>query len=186
MSDETNNELSALQQIISALQVFDDDTKIKILKTTATFFKIDALTSTKTFTGKKESSETIGQSLLETKFSDHQVISPKQFLLDKNPRTDVERVACLAFYLTHYRNTQYFKTLDISKLNTEAAQPKFSNPAQAVDNATKCGYLVPGTKGNKQISAIGERFVQALPNRDAARDIVRRSRPRRIKKTETK
>lgn len=91
----------------------------------------------------------------------------------------MERVTCLAYYLTQYREQRYFKTLDISKLNTEAAQIKFSNPAKAVDNATSYGYLAPATKGNKQISAGGELFVDALPDRDAARAAMLNARPRR-------
>jgi len=113
------------------------------------------------------------------RFSKDRDISPKEFLLKKQPRTDVERVTCLAYYLTQYREQRYFKTLDISKLNTEAAQIKFSNPAKAVDNATSYGYLAPATKGNKQISAGGELFVDALPDRDAARAAMLNARPRR-------
>ncbi|HXM22491.1 MAG TPA: hypothetical protein VN948_14640 [Terriglobales bacterium] len=100
-------------------------------------------------------------------------------MLEKQPRTDVEKVACLAYYLTHYRETPFFKTLDISKLNTEAAQTKFANPTVAVDNAGKQNYLVPASKGNKQLSALGEQFVQALPDRDKARAIMANARPRR-------
>lgn len=99
-------------------------------------------------------------------------MSAKEFMIEKAPRTDVERVACLAFYLTHYRATPHFKTLDISMLNTEAALPKFSNTANATNNAVKVGYIVPSTKGLRQLSALGERFVQALPDRDTARDVI--------------
>lgn len=81
--------------------------------------------------------------------------------------------------LTHYRDSPHFKTLDISKLNTEAAQPKFSNAAVAVDNAMKTGYLVAATKGNKQLSAPGEQFVLKLPDRDAAKLAMASARPRR-------
>jgi hypothetical protein len=52
----------------------------------------------------------------------------------------------------------------------------------AVDNAAKSGYLVPAAKGNKQISANGELFVQALPDRDAARAAMTRVRPKKRKK----
>jgi hypothetical protein len=117
-------------------------------------------------------------------FSENRAISPKQFMLQKQPKTDVERIACLAYYLTHYRDTPHFKTLDLSKLNTEAAQIKFSNPAVVVDNATKQAYLVPATKGNKQVSALGEQFVLALPDRDKARDVMTSARPRRRSKRE--
>ena len=99
--------------------------------------------------------------------------------MQKQPLTDVERVASLAYYLTHYRDTPHFKTLDISTLNTEAAQPKFSNAAVAMDNATKMGYLVPATKGSKQLGAAGELFVQKLPDRDAAKAAMANLRPRR-------
>ncbi len=100
-------------------------------------------------------------------------------MLDKQPRTDVEKVACLGYYLTHYRGTEHFKTLDISKLNTEAAQVKFANATVAVDNATKQNYLVPASKGSKQLSALGEQFVLALPDREKARIIMASARPRR-------
>ena len=115
-------------------------------------------------------------------FSDRPDISPKEFILDKEPRTNVERVACLAYYLTHYLNMPHFKTLDISKLNTDAAQPKFSNAAVAVDNAAKMGFLVPAVKGMKQLGAFGEQFVRALPDREAAKAVRAKVRIRRGRK----
>jgi hypothetical protein len=99
-------------------------------------------------------------------------MSPKVFLHEKQPRTDVERMTCLAYYLTHYRSTPYFKTLDLSQLNTEAAQVKFSNPAWTANDAVKKGFLVPASQGQRQISAIGEQFVLALPDRDAAKQAL--------------
>lgn len=95
--------------------------------------------------------------------------SPKDFLFQKQPNTDVERVACLAFYLYHYRATPHFKTIDISKLNTEAAQRKFANAAATVSNATRLGYLAPAPKGMKQLAAEGERYVDELPDQAAAK-----------------
>ncbi|MGH7747736.1 MAG: hypothetical protein ACREQ5_23700, partial [Candidatus Dormibacteria bacterium] len=88
----------------------------------------------------------------------------------------------------HYRDAPHFKTVDISALNIEAAQPKFSNTSVAVDNARAKGFLVPSTKGNKQISAAGERYVELLPDRDAARGSMAtvRRRTRRIMKQKLK
>ena len=91
----------------------------------------------------------------------------------------MERVACLAYYLTHHRDISHFKTVDISALNTEAAQPKFSNASMAVDNASKAGLLVQAVKGAKQLSASGEHYVQLLPDRDAAREMIKSSNVRR-------
>jgi hypothetical protein len=116
-------------------------------------------------------------------------MSAKEFLLEKQPKTDVERIACLAYYLTHYRGSPHFKTTDLSMLNTEAAQPKFANTTYSSNNAVKMGYLVPSTKGQRQLSAIGERFVRALPDREAAKaaiEVIRRKpRAKRSRKNST-
>jgi hypothetical protein len=83
------------------------------------------------------------------RFGDRPEIPAKDFLFQKSPQTDIERVACLGFYLAHYRDTPHFKTIDISRLNTEAAQIKFSNGAFAVADATNAGLL---TRQEREIS----------------------------------
>jgi hypothetical protein len=117
-----------------------------------------------------------------TSFEHRDEISPKDFMSQKTPQTDVDRVACLAYYLTHFRNTRHFKTTDISLLNTEAAQMKLSNTAYAVINATNAGLLVPAGKGAKQLSVPGEKYVELLPDRSAARESLAAFKSRRRRK----
>jgi hypothetical protein len=173
--DEKNTadeELLALTQILEILQKLEPPARERILQTISTYFRL----------GREPHLRTQDERPPDTipgLFSEDRTISPKQFILEKQPKTDVERVACLAYYLKHYRNTPHFKTLDISKLNTEAAQIKFSNAAVAVDNASKTNYLVPATRGNKQLGALGEQFVLALPDREKARVVMSQARPRR-------
>ena len=119
----------------------------------------------------------------EPQFSSSGEPTPKEFMLQKRPKTNVERVACLAYYLTHYRDISYFKTIDINKLNTEAAQTKLSNPSYAVRDAVRAGYLADVTKGMKQLSAPGEQYVEALPDRDAAKEVKPRTSKRSRRKT---
>jgi hypothetical protein len=115
-------------------------------------------------------------------FTERVALSPKEFLLNKEPKTDIERIACLAYYLTHHRETQHFKTIDLSELNTEAAQPKFSNPSYALNNAIQAGYIVSAPGGQKQLSSQGEQFVLALPDREVAKAVNERFRKRRPKR----
>jgi hypothetical protein len=179
-------EAKILQLIISEMQKISSDSREKLLKTIATFFNVGITDYEQNrITQSTPISSRISQFI--TSFSEDRTMSPKEFMLQKNPITDAERVVCLAYYLTHYRNQPEFKTLDISKLNTEAAQIKFSNPTVAVDNATNQSYfLIAATKGNKKISAQGELYVQALPDRDAAKEVLAKARPKRkSKKTKT-
>lgn len=168
-----NVELDAFNKIISSLSGIDSDTQSRILQSVITFLKLGEINLQK--------SPSVSNDSLELNFSDREERSPKEFLSDKNPKTDIQRIACLAYYLSHYRNTPHFKTLDLSKLNTEAAQPKFSNPGFSVVNAANKRLLVPAGGGNKQLSALGEQYVQALPDYDAAKTVLERAQRTRRK-----
>ena len=172
------DDVEALTTIVNILKKLDIESQRRVLHSVHTFLGIPetvkgASTTSSISSGVDSLSEQKGR------FSRDRSMSPKDFFRDKMPNTDVERVACIAYYLAHYRDTPHFKTIDVSALNTEAAQPKFSNASFAVDNASKLGYLVSANKGNKQISAAGERFVELLPDREAARDAMKNFRRRR-------
>lgn len=176
-SDE-DDEFLALSTVIRALQDLDSNKREKIFATVATFFNFRRAKSVSSDIAVQDQGIT-SPSSRPVAFSRELDIGPKEFLFEKQPKSDVERVACLAYFLTHYRDTPYFRTLDLSKINTEAAQPKFSNAAYATSNALKLGYLAPAIKGQKQLSAAGEQFVRSLPDRDAAKAAMLAARPRR-------
>lgn len=172
MEDTNKTDLDVLTSILAALKTLDIDAQKRTLQAVATFLGISDFGEHKSHQGTQSVEHGIS-------FSENRDMTPKEFLRDKLPKTDVERVACLAYYLTHYKGMPYFKTLDISTLNTEAAQPKFSNTAVSVSNATRAGLLVQASKGNNQISSVGEVFVQALPDREAAKDSLKNMRVRK-------
>lgn len=174
-------ELNAFQAIISALQRLPSESRQRIFLSAATFLGLSATPSQGAPVFGSPGETSAGST--HPGFSNDRTMSPKEFLLEKQPQSDVERVACLAYYLTHYLDTPHFKTLDLSKLNTEAAQPKFSNATYSSNNAVKQGYLVAASKGQRQLSAAGERFVQALPDRAEAKAAMIAIRPKRRSKT---
>lgn len=110
--------------------------------------------------------------------------TPNQFLKAKSPKTDVQRVTCLAYYLTHARGQPHFRTEDFTKINNEARGTHISNPSMSVNNATSQNkYLAPVGEGKKQITTLGEEVVEALPDQDAVREVLGRHRkPRKTKK----
>lgn len=170
----------ALSAVIGLLEPLTAEQRTKVLRGAMAYLGIagDDTFSGSTFSASGSRRTTESQPASPT-FSEDRTQSPKDFLRDKQPFTDIDRVACLAYYLAHYRDTPHFKTLDISKLNTEAAQIKLSNPTYTVDNAARAGLLVPAAKGTKQISTMGELYVQALPDREAAKSVLANTRTRR-------
>lgn len=120
------------------------------------------------------------------------VSSPKSFMAGKRPTTDMEKITCLSYFLTHHRKTTTFKTKDLTDLNIEAAQPKLSNASATARNAVSIGLLSLAGGGHKQITTRGEALVEALPDRDKAKEAIAqhpvrkprkraRSRARRMK-----
>lgn len=108
--------------------------------------------------------------------------TPKAFMTGKRPTTDMERVTCLAYYLTHHRSTSAFKTKELTDLNIEAAQQKLSNPSATARNAVGHGFLSLAGGGRKQITARGEAVVDALPDREKVKSALSEHQIRKPRK----
>lgn len=100
----------------------------------------------------------------------------KDFISQKQPDTDVERVACLAYYLARHRNTKLLKTNDITSLNAASGHRKFANASSTMNNATASGFLAIVSKGKKKLSPAGLRYVETLPDHAAAKAAMRKER----------
>jgi len=186
VEDADTPTFSSVSQIIELLEPLAPAAREHVLRTIATWFNIPM-----TFKSQYaeptlrpdpwKSSEPSQLTIIDDdKFSGRSVLAPKDFIFEKDPNTEVERLACLGYYLTHFRDTPHFKNIDLVQLNTEAAQRRLSNPAVAASNAMRDGFFVQAPRsGYKQLSAMGERFVLALPNREAAQQVKQRMASRR-------
>ena len=166
-----------LQSIIELLSPLEKASQEKLVRTVITFLDLD--TQSPKPISRQSHGNVSGTIQRESVFSGHKVLTPKKFMIEKSPQTEMEKAICLAYYLAHYHDMPHFKTVDISKLNTEAAQRKFTNASYAINNAVQSGYFVPAIKGHKQISVMGERYVEALPNREEAKSALKQMRPKR-------
>ncbi len=167
-----------IKRVISALEELADQDRARALRAVSTYFDDD----TDEISVPTRETRPADFTRSPSNFSAERGPSPKQFIFEKQPRTDVERMACLAYYLTHYRDTPHFKTVELTKLNTEAAQSKFSNPSVTAANALKCGYLAEADRGKRQLAAAGERYVEALPDRATASGAMKQHRKKVLRK----
>ena len=131
--DPDIDEAQVLNLVINAFSPLSLDAKKRLLQTVATFFDLGLQGS---------HVRPVLPDVPPVKpdnFSRDRSASPKDFLHEKDPDSETERFVCLAYYLMHYRGVQHFKTLDISELNTEAAQIKFSNSTAVASAAANQG-----------------------------------------------
>jgi hypothetical protein len=178
-----SEELTALGAVLGALEPLDEAKRLFVMRTV-----VDRLGLKETFTrgtpelgadqrrGARTHTEGVGQV---------EATTPKDFMRSKQPKTDVQRIACLADYLVRARETSQFKTLDLTKLNTEAAGAKFSNVAVAVSNATGAGLLTAAGGGKKQITALGEDVVKALPDQENVKLVLQNAKKPRKKRAKS-
>ncbi len=103
-------------------------------------------------------------------------LTPKEFMKAKRPDKAIEKVATLAYYLRHHREQPSFETKDLTALNDEAQEPKFTSASMHIGNALKAKYLTTSGRGQRTISRIGEELVDALPDRDAVRAVIAEAR----------
>jgi hypothetical protein len=179
LPDETSSvDVALLSEIVNALNRLDADSRLRMLRSLATLYGIPD--SPASVAGAVQSPSQNGE--IRPSFAEDRSVPPKEFVWQKQPKTAIERVVCLAYYLTHYRGLQYVKTADITELNMEAAQLKFSNPAMMVAEATRAGYLAPAGGQNKQLTVVGEQFVRLLPDRQAAYEAIKGMKPKRSRR----
>lgn len=91
----------------------------------------------------------------------------RAFVRAKRPTTDVERVACLGYFLLKTTGQAGFTSQAINVAHVESGGSAINMP-RALDNATRRSkYLSNRGAREKQLTTLGEDVVEALPNRDA-------------------
>ena len=149
MADENHiPTFGTVSQIIELLEPLNAPDREHVLRTVTTWYRVGTLTGTQAGpSGTPQGSSPLQPaSADDEKFSNRKVLSVKDFIFEKEPNTEPERLACLGYYLTHYLETPHFKTADLNRLNTDAAQRRLSNPALAASNAMRDGYFVSASK----------------------------------------
>jgi hypothetical protein len=158
---EFAQELESLEAVFDALVPLDDEKRLFVLSTVVARLGVKLDVGAAALSGRRDqgTAPQADQQRIDTQ------MTPRLFLRNKHPTNDVQRIACLAYYLTHHRDTAHFKTGELTELNIQAAGDKIGNAAQAVANATKQNhFLSPAGKGRKQITPLGEDVVNALPD----------------------
>jgi hypothetical protein len=91
-------------------------------------------------------------------------LSIKEFVLQKRPPTDLDKILVVGYYLERYRNVSPFIAKDLEELFIEAKEPVPANINDAVNKNIEKGYIMDAKKKDSKkawtLTATGERFVE--------------------------
>jgi hypothetical protein len=179
------NELDAMRAALTALQDLPPEAQARALRWLSEALNIEVEAAA--LSDDVGDDEDDGGDVNAQKRGGGRKPSAKQFLLDKDPPNKGEQLAALGYYKTHYEDTETFETKELVELNVDAGGPRISNPARDMDNATrKAGLFVAAGGNRKKLSAMGELVVEAMPDREKVKEILKKRRPKRSKKKGTK
>src|SRR4030065_690478 len=106
----------------------------------------------------------------------------RAFIRIKKPATDVQRVACLGYYLVHTTGQPGFTSKDVATAHTNSGGSKI-NLTRAIDNATRRSKYISARSGReKQLTTLGEDVVNALPDQEGVKTIEADAKSGRGKK----
>lgn len=179
MAAKKSNSTDALVTVVEALEPLDEAERQWVLQSAVSKFSVPIQRGTAAGSGSTAGNQ-LGSGGNPSGSAETPIkqLDAKTFVKNKNPRSETQRVACLAYYLNHAMDVQAFKTTDITKLNKDARGPDF-NVTRALDNASRatCGFLSAIGQGQKQLTAFGEEIVEALPSQEAVRELETTKKP---------
>ena len=166
-SSRLTSKLKAIEVIVKELQKLEEQDRQGVVS-----FALDQV-------GMAASAQNLGGSMVTTGI--RQVIDPgnspsaiinsmAEFVKNKKPLNEYQRVAVIAYYLEHKEGKKEFKNAEMSKANTETArQPKIAN-------ITSVG------KATHQLSTHGADIVEALPDESKVKALIAEGKSRKTRK----
>jgi len=87
-------------------------------------------------------------------------VSIKEFIIKKNPRNDVQKTLCIAFYLEKYENRERFTSKEVADFFKKSKLSPPENVPDKVQKAIGHGWLTQDKLGEFYVTLTGEKIVE--------------------------
>jgi hypothetical protein len=173
-------------KLYELLEPLDSDERAKVIQATLILFGDAPLASTLN----READD--GQNGNANSDEEGSVRDPKSFFELKQPQNKGEELAVAARYRELKEDVHVHNKEELTKVFTDARRNfDSSNYSRDIKNArSQAGFFNKGTgKNSEKLSYFGQNYVDALPNRDAAKKLsrpVKKSSKKKTKSSKTK
>ncbi len=178
------DDYEALRTVVAALQDFQPADQERILRWAQEKLGLSA----KPPPHQQSPAHTASAQHLPAAPSTHRSANIKSFVDSKNPKSDTQFAATVAYYFRFeapeaQRKASITKD-DLQEATRQAVRGRLKNPAQTLVNAHAQGYLDRGERGAYVVNAVGENLVaMALPESGSSAQSRNRKKPRVMGRT---
>ncbi|MFA6171693.1 MAG: hypothetical protein WCW77_01145 [Patescibacteria group bacterium] len=184
-------DLDAVKILVESLEKFNDEERMRIIKWACERMGMKNAPSIKDVGYSLGVSETTSQIQPDQSITKSRGVDIKRFVNEKNPSSDAQFVAVVAYYFKFEAPEDQKKEFIISEDLNEAARlsdrSRFQKPAATLNNVyNKSGYLDRVDSGKYKLNTVGENLVaMVLPDNNDGR-VVKKKKRNRIEKKVTK
>lgn len=169
--EDISKELEAIKSIVETINGIDEDRRMHVIKYVVGALKIQDVKSSK--------------DLLDEESLNFEEMTISEFIQAKKPQNNYQLIAVLGYYLEKIKKVKEFGAKEIREANSEARLPPISNITRDIQNTQRqYNFIIPSSndKNKKTLSTAGINVVEALPDHEKARSIMKSARPRFKKK----
>jgi len=165
MADATSieKELAAIRAITSSLEPFEADARLRILQYATQHLGISAGAATPPNDSSSGNAESSNAGIQSPKISPPRVVDIRTFRNEKQPKTDMQMAAIVAYYLAELAPSESRKDTitpnDISEYFKQAGHPLPKRPRATLNNARAAGYFETGEEGGFKLNPVGHNLV---------------------------
>lgn len=181
---EEDQELNAMSKIISELKNIPEERRVAIIN-----YVVDRMGIQSININRGISTNFSPQTLSPN--AEMSVSSVEEFIRVKNPVNNYHLIACLGYYLEKFEKIPEFGAKEITDAISRARRPPMSNVSRDIKNTQhQYQFITAGRieKRKKMLTVYGNQVVEALPDQEKAKNIVkdvRKSINRKNNKKET-
>jgi len=190
--NQSFNDLDAVKKLVEALEQFNDEERARIIRWACERLGMNNISNIKEIVNPLNVSKPTNQVQSEQSASERKQIDIKSFVNGKNPTSDAQFVAVVAYYFKFEAPDDQRKEFIISDDLNEAARQadwaRFVKPANTLNNVyNQSGYLNKVEHGKYKLNAVGENLVaMVLPDNGDSKVVKKKKRNNIVKKTNKK
>ncbi|MDD4902644.1 MAG: hypothetical protein PHE24_05935 [Patescibacteria group bacterium] len=186
------NDLDAVKKLVEALEQFNNEERTRIIRWACERLGMNNISNVKEIVSPLNVPKATNQTQPEQSTSDRKQIDIKSFVSGKNPTSDAQFVAVVAYYFKFEAPDDQRKEFIISDDLNEAARladwARFVKPANTLNNVyNQSGYLNKVEHGKYKLNAVGENLVaMVLPGNGDGKVVKKKKRNSIVKKSNKK